>query len=178
MTVKDNDPNDLPTPATAHQSPLQRWSNRKIRAKTLEEPVVASDVEPTPSPPVLTDADMPPLASLTEDADYRGFLSSGVSEALRRVALRKLFHSPTFNVTDGLDDYAEDFTKFAKLGDVVTQEMRHRLAVEAERIAQSASDDDLALTPDGDPETRPNTASSLEISNDTAHLPKTEECQT
>jgi hypothetical protein len=150
MTLKDNDPGNLPTSASAEPSALQRWSNRKNRAKALEESVVSSDVEPTTSAPIVTDADMPPLESLTEDADYSGFLSAGVSEGLRRLALRKLFHSKAFNVIDGLDDYAEDFTHFAKLGNVVTQDMRHGLAVEAERIAQSAADNIATRTPDRD----------------------------
>ena len=66
-------------------------------------------------PPLLGDADMPPLDSLGPESDYSGFLSPGVSEELRRLALRKLFHSPLFNVTDGLDDYDDDFTSFAVL---------------------------------------------------------------
>lgn len=150
MTSKDNDASDLPINTRADRSLLQRWSNRKASANALEKSVVSSDLEPPPSPPVLTDADMPPLESLTEDADYSGFLSAGVSAGLRRLALRKLFHSKAFNVIDGLDDYAEDFTQFAKLGNVVTQDMRHRLAVEAERIAQSVADNAATSTPDRD----------------------------
>jgi hypothetical protein len=176
MTLKHDDHNDLPASVTADQSPLQRWSDRKTRAKASAESV-ASEPQAAPSAPVLTDADMPPLASLTEDADYSGFLSRGVSEALRRLALRKLFHSKAFNVTDGLDDYAEDFTKFAKLGNVVTQEMRHRLTVEAERIAQSTFDNATVITPDEDPETRQKTASSPEMKNNPVLSMQTEESQ-
>jgi hypothetical protein len=84
----------------------------------------------------LTDADMPALAALDEDSDYSVFFSPKVSEELRRLALRKLFHSPKFNVTDGLDDYNENYTHFASLGDRLTQDMRHRLQVEAKRLAK------------------------------------------
>ena len=95
-----------------------------------------------PSPPVveekvLTDEDMPPLASLDENSDYSGFLSPGVSEALRRRALRKLFSSAVFNVPDGLDDYDDDFTSFAALGDIVTADMKHQAEMEAERAKQA-----------------------------------------
>ena len=86
---------------------------------------------------VLTDADMPPLDSLDENSDYSGFLSSGVSEALRRRALRKLFSSAVFNIPDGLDDYDDDFTSFAALGDIVTSDMKHQAEVEAERAKQA-----------------------------------------
>ena len=89
---------------------------------------------------VLTDEDMPSLDSLGEDSDYSGFLSPGVSEALRRRALRKLFTSAVFNVPDGLDDYDDDFTSFQALGDVVTSDMRHQAEMEAERAKQARAD--------------------------------------
>ena len=87
----------------------------------------------------LTDEDMPPLDALDEDSDYSGFLSPGVSEALRRRALRKLFSSAVFNIPDGLDDYDDDFTSFAALGDIVTSDMKHQAEVEAERARQAQS---------------------------------------
>ena len=89
---------------------------------------------------VLTDQDMPSLDSLGEDSDYSGFLSPGVSEALRRRALRKLFTSAVFNVPDGLDDYDDDFTSFQALGDIVTSDMRHQAEMEAERAKQARAD--------------------------------------
>jgi len=82
-----------------------------------------------------SDQDVPPLDSLGPDSDYSGFLSQNVSPKLRREALRKLFSSAKFNVTDGLDDYAEDFTRHTPLGDIVTAEMRARLGT----LAQQAS---------------------------------------
>ena len=44
--------------------------------------------EPTQTEP--GDADMPPIESLDAESDYTGFLSPGVSDALRQAALRKL----------------------------------------------------------------------------------------
>lgn len=119
---------------------LRRWSERKVQAREQEgqpkiiEPVSESSIKE------LTDADMPALDSLNENSDYKGFFSPKVSETLRRQALRKLFQLPQFNVMDGLDVYQEDFTQFTSLGDIVTQEMRHRLEVEAKRITQSLSE--------------------------------------
>ena len=95
----------------------------------------AAEAEKVPS-----DEDMPPLDSLDEDSDYSGFLSPGVSEALRRRALRKLFMSAVFNIPDGLDDYDDDFTSFQALGDVVTSDMRHQAEMEAERAKQARTD--------------------------------------
>jgi hypothetical protein len=85
------------------------------------EPV---DESAPPEPPPLTDADMPPVESLTAESDFSQFLAEGVSDGLRRAALRKMFHLPEFNVLDGLNDYDEDYTKFEKLGDILTYHQR------------------------------------------------------
>ncbi len=81
---------------------------------------------------------LPPLDSLDAHSDYSGFLSPDVDRELRRLALRKLFHLPSFNLRDGLDDYDDDFTQFAKLGDIVTRDMRYRMEVDARREAEKA----------------------------------------
>ena len=124
---------------------LMRWSQRKAQARAgaeppepeaEPEPVVGQESAEGEAAPPLTDAEMPPLESLDQRSDYSGFLSPGVSETLRRKALAKLFHSPAFNVTDGLDDYAEDFTQFVPLGNLVTAEMRHRMEQTAKRLLE------------------------------------------
>lgn len=118
---------------------LDRWSRRKLAAaRPSPEPAVPTSPPEEPGEEGATAdgaAGLPPLESLDADSDYRGFLSPEVDEVLHRVALRRLFHLPAFNVTDGLDDYAEDFTQFAPLGDTVTHEMRRMLEREAERAA-------------------------------------------
>jgi len=122
---------------------LSRWSRRKRLARRGVDPDripagAASDpgeqapasetraIEAVTPPEELTDADMPPIESLDEDSDYSAFLSPKVSEGLRRAALRKLFGGAAFNVTDGLDDYDEDFRSFTTLMDVVTERADHR----------------------------------------------------
>jgi hypothetical protein len=121
-------------------SSLQRWSARKTEARKLEEQAnkVAESIAEPPQRE-LTDTDLPPIDTLGEGSDYKGFLSPKVSESLRRQALRKLFHSPRFNVSDGLDVYHGDYTCFAELGNIITQDMRHILEVEAKRLAQSTT---------------------------------------
>ncbi len=129
---------------------LSRWSERKLALRggtaiddrSAEEGLArqkdssAADEASVDTEPAvtLTDADMPAVEDLDADSDYSGFLSQGVSDALRNQALKKLFFSGRFNVVDGLDDYAEDFTRFAALGDIVTAEMRHRIEEAAKRI--------------------------------------------
>lgn len=130
---------------------LARWSQRKLEAKRqAAEPGDAgndishdaaepdSAVETSAPANELTDADMPSLESLAADSDYTPFLSPGVSDGLRRLALRKLFSQPSFNVTDGLNDYDEDYTQFAKLGNVITHEMKRMLQRAREDREQDA----------------------------------------
>jgi hypothetical protein len=122
---------------------FQRWSNKKVEEQSKdsvhledenianinlsEESASESEVQNAEIKTFKTDEDMPPIELLTEDSDYSGFLSPDVSDTLRNLALRKLFHLPLFNVVDGLDDYAEDFTKFAALGDIIPHEMQRML---------------------------------------------------
>ena len=116
---------------------LQRWSDRKLQGEQqLVNTSETSPAQAVDTPPVKTDADMPSLESLSSDSDFSDFMSPGVSEALRKAALRKLFHMPHLNVVDGLDDYAEDFTQFEPLGDIVTHHARHMLEVEAKRLQE------------------------------------------
>jgi len=140
---------------------LGRWSRRKA----LKQGDV--DLEPTNEPktneqdldqsgdesvdPPLTDEDMPPVESLGEDDDFSGFLSPEISEKLRKVALRKLFHGAGFNVRDGLDDYDDDFTVFEPLGDIVTADMRHQQEM-LERKAREAAEKEAELVTTGDGE--------------------------
>jgi len=126
---------------------LGRWSRRKAlqqqekgqptRQDESEQEAELPEAQPEPVERPLTDADMPSLETLGEDDSYSGFLSPEVSEKLRKVALRKLFHGAGFNIRDGLDDYDEDFTVFQPLGDIVTADMRHREEM-LERKSQEA----------------------------------------
>ncbi len=131
---------------------LGRWSERKANSHQLTEqaesadpassqqdlPAVQDDAGKEEEAPVLCDEDMPAIESIKGDSDVAGFMSPGVTEGLRKQALRRLFHAAEFNVCDGLDDYDEDFTKFEKLGDIVTADMRHRIEMEEEKQRQLA----------------------------------------
>jgi len=92
----------------------------------------------------LTDADMPDIDSLVEDSDFTGFMSPGVSDELRNLALRKLFHAPVFNIRDGLDEYDEDYTTFEKLGDIVTCDMKHQIEVQERKRREALEQENQA----------------------------------
>ncbi|HLQ86175.1 MAG TPA: DUF3306 domain-containing protein [Salinisphaeraceae bacterium] len=126
---------------------FQRWSRRKLA--TTETAPVSESVPPAPQPaapesgitePEPGDEDMPALDSLGPDSDFSAFFSSRVSEQLRQAALKRLFQQPQFNVTDGLDDYCEDYRNFKPLGEVITADMRHRLAMIQEKLQRLAQD--------------------------------------
>ena len=148
---------------------LARWSRRKARSRQgeeLPEPAEDDDAETaepgdaeTATPAGTDDAavghaaaedgpaaeeppELPPLESLDENSDYSAFLGKGVPPDLKQKALQKLFHSPKFNVRDGLDDYDWDFTNPEPLGDIVTAEMRYRVKRELERLAGLDDDEE------------------------------------
>jgi hypothetical protein len=130
---------------------LRRWSRRKHEAQTREiEVAPPQDAEvsepPAPSEKVLTDADMPPLESLDEKSDFSVFLSSGVSETLRRQALRKLFLLPSINQRCPLDSEYHDCHGFEPLGNVITHEMREEIERAAQKLKEAAVS---ALVDDG-----------------------------
>lgn len=153
--MTDKAPKPVPDDETprAGESFLSRFHRRKTQARLAETQgsavnagstadetkvtavtSVETGTQPAEEP---TDADMPPLESLDSDSDYTGFFSPRVSDTLRRAALRKLFHGAEFNVIDPLDDYAEDFTTFTALGDIVTADMRHLLEVAARKQVEA-----------------------------------------
>ena len=150
------------------QSRLHRWSKQKTAA--TEESRQIDDRQPeevvdsqlvAPAEEVLeedyqekntedeaTPAELPPLESLGDDSDYSMFMSSEVDESLRKLALRKLFKAPFFNIRDGLNDYDEDFTNFEELGDIVTSDMKYhaeRKKAEAEQRKLEAEAESEAI---------------------------------
>ncbi len=79
---------------------LRRWSRRK-----LEKPEEKKDDLPASAAPAL-----PPVEELAPGDDFSGFMHPKVEDALRRVALKKLFSDPHFNVADPFEAYSGDFT--------------------------------------------------------------------
>jgi hypothetical protein len=105
--------------AQDHEPFLTRWSRRKRaleRAPTEPQPPAQADAPPP---------ELPPIDSLTPESDFSAFMHAQVDEKLRRAALKKLFSDPAFNVVDGLDDYAEDFTKLEALAEGAAAGLEH-----------------------------------------------------
>ena len=133
---------------------VSRWSRRKqlvAEEAALEQKIASGEIvdaelivdpetlreEKLAELNALTDEDMPDLETLGEDSDYTGFMSVNVSEGLRKMALKKLFHSKTYNIRDGLDEYDGDYTFFEKLDPLtITSDMKHMIEVEARRALE------------------------------------------
>jgi hypothetical protein len=138
---------------TENEGLLSRWSRRKLQSKEIsdqEDELLEQDqqspgdelesLEPedqltaeVENELVLTDADMPDIDTMDEDSDFTPFMSPGVSDKLRNLALKKMFHAPVFNIRDGLDEYDDDYTTFEALGDIITCDMKHQIELEAQK---------------------------------------------
>ncbi|MDN3519245.1 DUF3306 domain-containing protein [Aquisalimonas lutea] len=84
----------------------------------------------------LTDADMPPVEALDENADVSAFFARGVSQSLRLAALRTLWHSSKFNQVDLMAEYSGNFTGYQKLGNIVPHDMHRAVKREMDRARQ------------------------------------------
>lgn len=106
--------------------------------------------EPVDEAAVLADwpEDLPHPDELDSESDYSRFFSPEVSEAVRNIALRRLWRSnPLYANVDGLVDYGEDFTDAAtviagmksayQVGKGYAREIEEKLA-EAEETLEPA----------------------------------------
>lgn len=125
---------------------LQRWSRRKTAPETpeaesdrvAEAPVSPAEEQPPAGGPAESEQDKPIWQR--QDAD----------PAERRQALKDLFQQSKFNQTDGLEEYENDYNykNFAKLGAIVTHEMRRfieRQAASSESPADDANPQDKTV---------------------------------
>lgn len=119
---------------------LDRWSRLK---KEEKEPPV-KDEKPVP--------DLPPVDKLTPESDFTGFMHPKVEDALRRVALKKLFSDPRFNVADPFEAYSGDWTG----GEPIPEEMlaalnqAKRLLFDDNKEADGGKEPEKTATPNSD----------------------------
>ncbi len=97
--------------------------------QTANDPLPASTdaseaTAPTERDKPLTDEDMPDVTSINGDTNVSAFFSEGVSEKLRKQALKAMFLKPEFNVRDGMDDYDLDYTDVKELSSEVAAGLR------------------------------------------------------
>jgi len=177
---------------------LARWSRLKREggdAEGASAPDSASTPPATPtdsrkpSDPGDGDAplpELPPIEELTPESDFRPFMDPRVPDALRRLALKKLYADPHFNVQDMLDDFAEDYTLLETLPAGMAGKLAHARRTllgrdEADRIeseerqatAQPAADG--ASPPPEDAVEQARIAEARDPADANAHSPLTEE---
>jgi len=85
---------------------LSRWSRLKREG-------VPEKQEEAPKPAV------PPVENLTPDSDFTPFMHPKVEDALRRVALKKLFNDPHFNTPDPFEPFSGDW----HVGEPISEEL-------------------------------------------------------
>ena len=86
---------------------LARWSRLKREAPAAEK----KDESSAPA--------VPPVEQLTPESDFALFMNPKVKEELRRLALKKLFSDPHFNVPDPFEPYSGDWT----VGEPISEEL-------------------------------------------------------
>ena len=93
---------------------LRRWSRRKKQAASEAAAETAAEKPAETPKPTL-----PPVDKLTPESDFSGFMHPKVEDALRRVALKKLFRGdPHFNLPDPYEAYSGDWT----VGEPISEE--------------------------------------------------------
>jgi hypothetical protein len=104
---------------------LKRWSRLKAEPEAPELPLV----EPAPAPATaVSDTPLPTLddaARLTAQSDYSAFVARGVDSSVRRLAMKKLFADPHFNVVDGLDIYMGDYNLPSPVSEAMLASLTH-----------------------------------------------------
>ena len=82
---------------------LSRWSRlKREQEERRPEPPAKDKDEAAPA--------LPPVDKLTPESDFAPFMHPKVADALRRVALKKLFADPHFNVPDLNEAFSGDWT--------------------------------------------------------------------
>ena len=94
---------------------LKRWSRLKNEggadAPAATDLAAAAPSVAAPAPAGLALPTLEDAARLAADSDYSAFVARGVDQSVRRLAMKKLFADPHFNIVDGLDIYMGDYNK-------------------------------------------------------------------
>jgi hypothetical protein len=99
---------------------FSRWAKKAdgATADVLQDAPL-ENAPPRP-PPTLDD-----VAELDTSSDFSPFVAQGVDDVIKRLALKKLFSDPRFNIMDGLDTYIEDYNTFVPMTADMVAELNH-----------------------------------------------------
>ncbi|MCC5857739.1 MAG: DUF3306 domain-containing protein [Ectothiorhodospiraceae bacterium] len=144
---------------------LSRWSRRKAGLEseasethdtapavpvetTAEETGVRRDPRTGKPLDELTDEDMPDIETLDQDSDLSAFMGRNISPTLRMKALSKVFQSAKYNKVCLCAEYAEDYTNFTPLGEMVPHDLKQAIVREAGKLRESLSERGLEISPE------------------------------
>lgn len=116
---------------------LSRWSRRKLQ---VEEGAEQHNDDAVPAEETLSQQDTAVEKPATEQ-EKPIWQRDDVDADTKKAALRKLFQKPEFNIRDGLNEYDDDFTRFAGLGSIVTHEMKRMLKLAEEKTRPAEKTD-------------------------------------
>ena len=116
---------------------LGRWSERKRALRqgqavdeapqaAVGDPPVVVDPVPAPAPAAPPAPQAPSLADvqgLSQDSDFRPFVSRDVAPEVRNAAMKKLFADPHFGVMDRMDVYIDDYSQADPLPESMLRKM-------------------------------------------------------
>ena len=154
---------------------LRRWARLKAQPAQADAPVPAVEEVSTPPAPAPASASVPApapapdeadaparpaptlddVARLTPDSDYSSFVAQGVDKTVQRMALKKLFADPHFNVMDGLDIYIDDYNKVTPLPEGMLASLKH-----APGVLSRLFGDDEKEPADADPDAASDSAAA------------------
>ncbi len=124
-------------PVSSHETGIEPVENKS-------EPAPPEQDDATPAP------DLPDIAHLNAGSDFSVFLRDGVSEEIRRKALRVLWRSdPVLANLDGLNDYDEDFRASGVLAEAVRTAYRAGKGYLREDDERPASEDGVTSEEEG-----------------------------
>lgn len=135
-------------PEKTENSFLSRWSARKL--KKTEKPAADTTDNVAERSAEQSDNVMPEPDNAASNSSAKPvWQDPELDIASRRQALRDIFKKPGIGVPDGLDEYERDYNyhNFAKLGDVVTHEMRRMLEQQINDV-NAADPESAAQKPD------------------------------
>jgi hypothetical protein len=125
---------------------LSRWSRLKHQDDSRSAvpaampPITANrEVEIVAPLPPLTAVD---VADLDVDSDFAPFMSVRANAGIRRLALKKMFTDPHFNIVDGLDIYMGDYNLPSPVSAVMLATLQcGRAMMPATKVEAAASSD-------------------------------------
>ncbi|WP_372373338.1 DUF3306 domain-containing protein [Vreelandella venusta] len=109
--ASENPPNGSTEPKSELGLEADALSATSSDTESLDAEASVDDARPLPGS---LDHTLPDPDSLPAGSDFSAFMVPGVSAALRRRALKRLWATGNYNVRDGLDDYDADYRQQLK----------------------------------------------------------------